>query len=767
MSQVANRPSCVQRWAIVVRGVVQGVGFRPFVYNVARARGLVGWVQNQADTVRIEVQGLPEQLERFLEALRREHPPQARLDSVEVAHLPAESAGPMEFRIVPSQTEGMPRPTIPADLATCGKCVEEIATRGERRYGYPFTNCTNCGPRWSIIRQLPYDRARTSMAGFAMCPACQAEYHDPADRRFHAQPIACPDCGPHLELLDSHGQRLAVRAEALDQAARAVLAGQILALKGLGGFQLVVDATNGAAVARLRHRKRRPHKPFALMVGSLDEVRRRCQVAPGEAAALQSPQAPIVLLHRRHDAAAVADLADEVAPGNPYWGVMLPYTPLHHLLMERIGRPVVCTSGNLSEEPMATRTEDALARLGPIADRFLVHDRPIVRPVDDSVAQHTSNGLQLLRRARGYAPLPIELGRSGSTVLATGAHLKNTVALSLGSQVVLSQHVGDLDNLASVEVHQQAVEDLVEFFQVKPERVACDLHPDYASTRFAEVLAARWGVPLVRVQHHHAHIAACMAEHGLTGPVLGLAWDGTGYGTDGTVWGGEAMVCDGMQFRRVARLRPFALPGGDRAVREPRRSALGTLFEMLGPAAAEHASAWFAPHELDPLLGLLAKPRLCPHTSSLGRLFDAVAALCGLPTIISFEGHAAMALQFAADPHCHETYPFPLDPGEPATADWEPMLRAVLADRSAGRSIAAISARFHNSLADLALRIARRWGGRDVVLSGGCFQNALLAERVLQRLQAADFRVYTHRQVPPNDGGIALGQAAIAMREDV
>jgi hydrogenase maturation protein HypF len=645
------------------------------------------------------------------------------------------------------------------------------------------------------------------MAGFRMCPACEAEYHNPADRRFHAQPIACPQCGPRLELLDARGGRQGLGPDALHAAVKAVLAGQILALKGLGGFQLIVDATDQRAVARLRLRKRRPDKPLAIMLAGLDDARARCEVSDHEARTLQSPEAPILLLRRRSDGRAVGDVAASVAPGNPYLGVMLPYTPLHHLLLREIRRPIVCTSGNLSEEPMAITTEDALRRLGPITDVFLVHDRPIVRPVDDSVGRITSEGLQLLRRARGYAPRAIGLGRSGPTVLAVGGHLKNTVALSLGAQVVLSAHIGDLDNLASAEVHDRAIADLVDFFHVVPDVVACDLHPDYASTRSAERLAASWRVPLVRVQHHHAHVAACMAEHRLEGPVLGLSWDGTGYGTDGTIWGGEALECAGWDtekgtgpicrngpkgashkldlspfpFRRVAHLRTFSLAGGDRAVREPRRSALALLFEIMGPAAAEIARPWFAPGataltpdpspgtgegKLNLLVQLLARPRLCPRTSSLGRLFDGVAALCGLPGVISFEGQAAMALEFAADQDCDEAYPFPLTGEEPAVADWEPLVRAILADRSAGVPPGRVSARFHNALAELAVSIARRWqpsaGSAAVVLSGGCFQNAPLARRVQARLTEAGFAVYTHGQVPPNDGGIALGQAAIA-----
>ena len=764
MEHPSATPSTVRRLAIRVQGVIQGVGFRPFVYNTARKWGLKGWVQNEADTVRIEVQGDGHALETFCDALRNAHPPQARIDSLEVSEAACRQQASETFEIRASMADSSPRPVIPADLATCAECLEEIRSSHQRRYRYPFTNCTGCGPRWSIIEQLPYDRPRTSMASFRMCPDCQTEYRDPTDRRFHAQPIACPACGPRLQLLDSHGIEAALGDKALEQAAGAVISGQILAARGLGGFQLVVDATDGHAVARLRRRKRRPRKPFAIMLASLDEVRQRCEVSDQEARALSSHQAPILLLRRLVGEEALDDVAEGVAPGNPYLGVMLPYTPLHHLLLAAVARPIVCTSGNLSEEPMAVTTEEATERLGPIADLFLVHDRPIVRPVDDSVARVTSEGLQLLRRARGFAPLPIDLGLEGPTVLAVGGHLKNTVALALGRQAIVSSHVGDLESALGVAVHEQAVRDLVDFFQVVPDVVACDLHPDYASTRHAERLAREWDVPLVRVQHHHAHTAACMAEHQLDGPVLGLAWDGTGYGTDGTVWGGEALECDGTDFRRVAHLRCFSLPGGDRAVREPRRSALGLLFEIFKDAAVELARDWFAKSELETLLVLLNRSLHSPRSSSMGRLFDAVAALCGLPARISFEGQAAMALEFAADAAEQEAYPLPLSDTAPAVADWEPLVRAVLSDRAAGEPVARTSARFHNALANLAVEVAQRWGGSQVALSGGCFQNALLAERTRERLLQSGFKVYTHLQVPPGDGGIALGQLLVAAR---
>ena len=789
MKHLFPQDSTTRCVAITVRGVVQGVGFRPFVYNAACMHGLAGWVQNEAGTVRIEVAGQRLAVAAFLDTLRNQSPPQARIDTIEVDERTPSSLADADpaaavFQIRASAGGAAPQPTIPADLATCEACLAEIRNPAQRRYRYPFTNCTNCGPRWSIIRELPYDRPRTSMAEFAMCDDCRAEYREPADRRFHAQPIACPRCGPTLQLLDAEGRPTAADTAALAAAVQSLLAGQIVAVKGLGGFQLLVDATNADAVVRLRQRKHRPDRPLAVMFRSLADIRQCCEVSEEEALAIGSHEAPILLLRRKVVPLGEGNLAGDrsrswavaaaVAPDNPYLGAMLPCTPLHHLLMADAARPLVCTSGNVSEEPMVIHTEDALRRLAGVADVWLTHNRPIVRPVDDSVARIGPEGLQVLRRARGYAPLPISLQSAAPTILAVGGHLKNTVALALGravgpAPVVLGPHVGDLDHLLSIEVFRKAIEDLVAFFEVTPEMVACDLHPDYASTRHAEALTARWNVPLVRVQHHHAHVAACMAEHGLEGPVLGLAWDGTGYGADGTVWGGEALVCEGSDFRRVAHLRTFALPGGDRAARQPRRSALGLLFEIFGERAADHVADWFNPSELKTLLQLLARGLHTPRTSSMGRLFDAVAALCGLSRAVSFEGQAAMALEFAADPAVGDAYPLPLvvQPAalEPAAvADWEPLVRAVLADRRAAVPIRVIGARFHNALAQLAVAIARHGGCNQVIMSGGCFQNALLTQQVRCRLLEAGFSVIMHRHVPPGDGGIALGQIFVAAK---
>ena len=795
------------RFAIIVRGTVQGVGFRPFVYRAARDESLVGWVLNDSDAVRIEVQGERQAIARFLERLRDAAPPPVRIAGIETREIRRviEASGTAEFTIRTSHAAAAPAPTIPADLATCEACRAEIDDPGQRRYRYPFTNCTNCGPRWSIIERLPYDRPRTSMRTFEMCDDCRREYEDPADRRFHAQPIACPECGPRLKLLTAAGEVMATGDGALREAVAELQAGRILAVKGLGGFQLLADATQADAVARLRERKRRPEKPLAVMMPDLACVREYCEVSDREAAALVSPAAPILLLRRHVDPPGNSSLSAGVAPDNPYLGVMLPYTPLHHLIAIGLPRPVVCTSGNVSEEPMAISTEEAVRRLGKIADCILTHDRPIVRPVDDSVARVSDDGLRVLRRARGYAPLPIRLHQAYPTVLAVGCHLKNTVAMNLGAEVVFSPHIGDLDNLLSVEVHRQAIEDLTAFFAVTPQRIACDLHPDYASTRLAEQLAARWDVPLLRVQHHHAHVAACMAERHLQGPVLGLSWDGTGYGTDGTVWGGEILLCSGPEFERVGHLRTFPLPGGDAAAREPRRAALGVLYELWGDDAQRIAERWFTKSELRTLLAALRRPGLFPRTSSLGRLFDAVAALCGLPDPggaengtgsgsrmpgacpifgspdrVSFEAQAAMALEFAVDENVQEAYPLPLIADETGTGsgsrtsgnshafvgDWEPLVCGVLSDRSHGVPIGVIAAKFHNALAAWAVEMARRVGCPQIVLSGGCFQNAVLETRVRQRLSAAGFRVYTPHNVPSGDGGIALGQILIAAQHN-
>jgi hydrogenase maturation protein HypF len=754
-----SEPVFPRRRALTVRGTVQGVGFRPFVYRLAHAHQLSGWVSNDADAVRIEVQGDLAALEAFVAGIRSQLPPAAHIEHLQVDEIaPAiGDTAAATFAIRPSEAGVMRRPIVPADLATCGECQAEFREPTERRHRYPFTNCTNCGPRWSIVTGLPYDRPRTSMESFVLCDACSREYANPLDRRFHAQPIACPECGPRLQALSPTGQLLAERQSALDVAAAAVREGKILALKGLGGFQLVVDATSEEAVQRLRLRKHRPDKPLAVLARETGEVMTFCVVTADERAALESSSAPILLLDRLSDECGTT-IAPSVAPGNPQLGVMLPCTPLHHLLLEQVGRPVVCTSGNRSEEPMATRTAEALERLADIADVFLTHNRRIVRPVDDSVARMDGATLQLMRRARGFAPQPVMLDQTMPTVLAVGGHLKNTVALSIGNEAVLSPHVGDLDNVLSVNVHRRTIHDLVDFFAAVPEAVACDLHPDYASTRHAELLAAAWHVPLIRIQHHVAHVLSAIAECGLTGPVLGLSWDGTGFGLDGTVWGGEAIVVDGPQHLRVGHLRAFPLFGGDRTAREPRRAALGMLHVMGADSCRDWGRRWFTAAELDLFAAAMERGHAFPVSSSMGRLFDAVAALCGCRDRVSFEGEAAMQLEFAVDPAECSAYPCPVLAGWPAVADWVPLLDAVLADLADGVRRNTIAARFHNALANLALAWSQRVGCAQVVLTGGCFQNRVLRSRVRKRLSEAGFAVYTQHRVPCGDGGVALGQ---------
>ncbi|MEW6046730.1 MAG: carbamoyltransferase HypF [Bacillota bacterium] len=776
-----------RRKAVRVTGTVQGVGFRPFVYLTAGALGLGGWVRNESGSVYIEVEGPPARIEAFIEALRHNPPPLAVVREVTVWDLPCR--GETAFAIQDSLAGASLSPVVPAETATCQACLEEIRDPRQRRFRYPFTNCTRCGPRYSIIEALPYDRTRTAMKAFPLCDQCRQEYHDPRDRRFHAEPIACPRCGPRLEMWDPAGACVATGDEALRRAAEAIREGAIVALKGLGGFQLLVDARSEEAVRRLRERKRREAKPFALMFPGPEVVKAVCRVSPEEEQLLSSPQAPIVLLLRRPpDPGREESLPGEaiaacVAPGNPYLGVMLPYTPLHHLLMQELGFPVVCTSGNLSEEPICIDNAEAVRRLKGIADLFLVHDRPILRHVDDSVASVMAGRPVLWRRARGYAPLPVSVGRPLPAILAVGGHLKNTVALAVGSEVVVSQHIGDLENAEAVAAFERVVADLLGFFRLEVERVACDLHPDYFSSRFAEQFSRERGVPLVRVQHHHAHVAACMAEHGLRGPVLGVAWDGTGYGTDGTVWGGEFLVVDEGGFRRVAHMRPFRLPGGDKAVREPRRSALGVLFELekAGPIPCSDTVArnlGFSEAEVRVLETMLRRGLNAPVTTSAGRLFDALSALLGLRTRSSFEGQAAMELEFAIERRGYteaaavsglteEAYPLPLvrpGAGEGGcwVADWEPALRGVIQDMQRGVPAGRISLRFHNALVALMVAVAREVGLEQVVLSGGCFQNRYLTERAVSRLHQAGFSVYTHQTVPPNDGGISLGQVLVA-----
>lgn len=751
------------RLRLDVEGTVQGVGFRPFVYREATKRALDGWVRNARGRVEIEVQGSPPELDDFVGALRTPPPP-ARVDALERHALPDRPEH--GFVIVPSDDTGQVLPSLPADLAPCADCVRELGDPNDHRRGYAFTACTRCGPRYSVVLGLPYDRAATTLAVFPLCERCEREYQDPRDRRFHGEATACPDCGPTLSLFHADGSAGATGTDALELAADALRAGSIVALRGVGGFQLVCDARNGDAVRRLRTRKRREEKPFAVLFGSLDTVRAHALVSDAEAALLASPEAPIVLCERLTDAAE--PVAEAVAPRNPRLGCMLPSSPLHHLLARRAGVPLVCTSGNLSGEPLAVDDADARERLGGVADVFLTHDRAIARPLDDSVARVDELGPELLRRARGYAPRSVARLANGDSVLALGAHLKATASLLVERELVLGEHVGDLDDARALVAFERNVGELTRFFRASPSVLACDLHPDYASTRLAESLSHLWSVPLVRVQHHHAHVAAVMAEHELTGPVLGVAWDGSGLGSDGALWGGEFLLVDAQGSRRFAHFSSFPLPGGDAASRAPWRSALA-LLSVAAPERVESiAERWLGPHERTSVVGALARGVNAPATTSVGRLFDGVAALLGLRTRASFEGQAAMELEFLASRETTRAAPYTLPLVDGAYAligDVRPLVRELLADLDRGRSHETIAARFHASLVAFALDIAERAQRENVVLSGGCFQNRLLRSALAARLRERGHRPFVAREIPCNDGGISAGQAyVVALR---
>jgi hydrogenase maturation protein HypF len=760
------------RLKMTIRGAVQGVGFRPFIYRLATELGLSGWVNNTARGVFVEVEGGRETLERFLLRVEREKPAIAFIQSLESSF--ADPVGYASFEIRHSEG-GEKTALVMPDVATCPECLAEILDPQNRRFAYPFTNCTNCGPRYSIIEALPYDRPRTTMKKFTMCAACAGEYADPANRRFHAQPNACPECGPQLELWAMSGEVLAAKADALSGAAEAIRAGKIVGVKGLGGFHLMVDARNETAVQELRRRKHREEKPFALMAPSLEAVQELCEVSALEGRMLRSPESPIVLLTRRGEENR---LAASVAPGNPMLGVMIPYTPLHHLLLRRLGFAVVATSGNLSDEPICTDEHEALERLHGIADLLLVHDRPILRHVDDSIMRVMAGREMVMRRARGLAPLPVMVEDELPSVLGVGAHQKNTVALAVGRQVFVSQHIGDLETEQASAAFEKVIASLEGLYEATPVAIACDLHPNYVSTEYAERACKR----PVRVQHHYAHVLSCMAENGVTPPVLGVAWDGSGWGPDGTVWGGEFLKIDEYGYARLARMRPFRLPGGERAVREPRRCALSLLREALGDGAMELTElapvAAFSASELKIVSQMLRQGLNSPWTSSAGRLFDAVASLIGLRQIARHEGQAAMELEWLAarSTECG-AYDFALLEGEvdaPAELDWATMVAEILNDVRRGTAMDVMARRFHNTLAEMIVRVASwvasSWVTSDdtaakVALSGGCFQNRLLTELAIARLEAAGIKVYWHQRVPPNDGGIALGQVMAAARQ--
>ncbi len=740
---------------IEVTGIVQGVGFRPFVHNLAGRHEIGGWVANDGRGVVIEAEGEKAAVAAFLAALRAEAPPLAVIGAVTAT--PLRPLGERGFAIRTSARADARTALISPDVATCADCRAEIADPLDRRCGYPFTNCTNCGPRYTIVEDVPYDRERTTMAAFAMCPACRAEYDDPANRRFHAQPNACPVCGPAYRLLDRDGRPLA--GDPLAETRRLVAAGSVAAIKGIGGYHLACNALDAAAVEALRARKVREDKPFAIMAGSLAAVQARCLVAAAEEALLSGPARPIVLLAKGPG----YDLAAAVAPGNPNVGVMLPYAPVHWLLLAP-GDVWVMTSGNTSDEPIAYEDDDALARLAGIADFFLVHNRPIRCRADDSVARVFRGAPYLLRRSRGFAPAPLRLKRPGPAVLACGGELKNAFCLTRDDLAFMSAHVGDLENMATYGAYTAAIAHYERLFAVRPQIVAYDFHPEYLASKYA----VECGLPRVGVQHHHAHVAAVLAEHGADGPVIGVAFDGTGYGEDGRLWGGEFLLADLKGYTRLAHLEYMPLPGGAAAIREPWRLAAWVLHDLYGADFVNKNVPFVCglPAGWQLLLDAAAKGLNAPLSSGAGRLFDACAALLGVRGKINYEGQAAVELELAAAGRTGRVLPYMLTAGEPARLDFRPAFAAMVAALEKGTDPGELAADFHATLADAVAatvsRLAAASGVRTVALSGGVFQNMTLLGAVVARLEK-DFTVLLHRSVPPNDGGLALGQAAVAI----
>ena len=742
------------RKQIRVHGIVQGVGFRPFVYNLAAKLGLTGYVLNSSAGVLIEVEGEAAQIECFVRELHKNPPPLSQIEDISIANLEPNGGGGFVIR----ESVDEPGQLVPVspDVSTCPDCLRDFRTPGNRRFGYPFTNCTNCGPRYTITKTIPYDRPLTTMACFPMCEQCLREYEDPSNRRFHAQPNACPDCGPSLTL------SLETAEPILDHVRQLLRQGHILAIKGLGGFHLVCDPLNDAAVRQLRERKKRSDKPFALMVPDIAAAEKLCFISEAERAALTSIRRPIVILARRPD----APVSQALAPGNNTLGVMLPYTPLHHLLFDESMQVLVMTSANLSEEPIVTGNREAVARLQSIADGFLFHNRDIHTRVDDSVARVFAGEERILRRSRGYAPHPVTLSFPVAEILACGAELKNTFCLTKQHHAFLSQHIGDLENYETLVFYRETLDRMQQLFRIAPAAVAYDLHPQYLSTKLALEMT---DVQQIGVQHHHAHIASCMAENGITDKVIGVAFDGTGFGTDGKIWGGEFLVADFPGFERRAHFRYIPLAGGDRAVREPWRLGLSYLLDTFGAQL----------DSLDlPLLGRIAPKKIATvrsmierrintvETSACGRLFDAVASIVGVRDEVNFEAQAAIELEAGALRGVESSYPFEISSGDPWQIDVRPMIENIVRDVLAAKPTGWISAAFHNTVAAIIVEVCLRLRAADrinrVCLSGGTFQNVYLAERALASLRAQGFEVFLHSKVPPNDGGISLGQAVIA-----
>jgi hydrogenase maturation protein HypF len=753
---------------ISVRGVVQGVGFRPFVYQIAKKYNLAGWVCNTSEDVKIEVEGSRKSLAQFLLELQNSTPPLARIEGISHTYHPLVCY--KDFEIRHSIAEEGKYQLVSPDIATCKACLEEVFDPGDRRYRYPFTNCTSCGPRFTIIADIPYDRPQTTMRSFQMCPRCQAEYDNPLDRRFHAQPNACPVCGPALQLTDNRGNLLDGH-DAMATASQLLRAGNIIAIKGLGGFLLACDATNDSAVTLLRHRKQRPFKPLAIMVSGLDEAKKYCEISTKEEEVLTSSQSPIVLLRLKSGSV----ISPAVAPNLKYLGVMLPYTPLHHVLLRETGLPLVMTSGNLSEEPIAKDNDEALRRLSAIADYFLVHNRDIHGRYDDSVTMVEAGAAQIVRRARGYAPYPVHLTFDARQVLGCGAEEKNTFCLTRDNYAFLSQHIGDMENQETLEHFENTVSLYKKLFRIEPRVFAHDLHPEYLATKYAKELAAEQvDIKLVPVQHHHAHTVSCMVDNGVKSPVIGVAFDGTGYGGDGHIWGGEFLVADYQSYRRMGHLEYLPLPGGAIAIKKPYRTAIGYLIALLGEDALEQNLAFLRQvdtTEVEAIKKQIQRKLNSPLTSSMGRLFDVVSALTGVRGEIDYEGQAAVELEMTAYDDVDEvggkSYPYSIAEHDGVnTVQLKELFPAIIYDLQQGVSKATISAKFHNSVAKMISEVCRLIAGvtgiKQVALSGGVFQNRLLLRLVIPLLESSGFSVLTHRQVPTNDGGISLGQAVVA-----
>ncbi|MDX9785390.1 MAG: carbamoyltransferase HypF [Desulfobacterales bacterium] len=745
---------------VEVRGIVQGVGFRPFVYQLANKLALTGTVANSTTGVIIHIEGAPERIESFCTTLRTQCPPLSRITDIRsraeaLTHARA-------FTIIPSETQNDAATFVAPDVSVCDDCLGEMQDPRNRRFRYPFINCTNCGPRYTIIEDIPYDRPKTAMKGFSMCPLCRAEYEDPANRRFHAQPNACPDCGPQVRLFDNR-RRAMLAEDPVGEAQKLLKEGYVLAVKGLGGFHLAVDAENEEAVQTLRKRKNRPDKPFALMSRDMAAVRRYAHLSPAEAALLTAMERPMVLLQKRFPDL----LAEAVAPGNRYFGVMLPYTPLHHLLLNAAFIALIMTSGNRGGEPLCIDNETAFTQLSDIADYFLMHDRPIYQRNDDTLVQAAAGTTRFIRRARGYVPAPISLAHSLSPTLACGGELKNTLCLARDHHAIVSQHIGDMGALSSLEFFKETVDHLKKISKITPRIVAHDLHPDYLSTQYALGLS---DVRTVAVQHHHAHVVSCMAEHHLDGPVIGLALDGTGFGPDGAVWGGEVLIAKRASFIRAAHLAYVPMPGGEAAIQAPWRMALSYLYHGFGADIPFDALPFLkqtGPDQTHAVLEILSKNVRSPATSSAGRLFDGISAMAGFCHTISFEGQAAMALEAAAGGAAIDGWaPYAWEirhVGDVRQIGIAPMIRQVARDVAAGAAVGEISCRFHATLIEifggLCREVRKETDLNRVVMSGGVFQNKRLLEGLNAFLSAQGFEVYTHHKVPTNDGGLSLGQA--------